>query len=100
MSNRDNSREQWERDVVERQHNLTPAEITRTSKFRGSGLARTAAPLPIGVRWSYVVIGVVLLALGIGVRIGFDIPALLWIGTGLAAVGLFVLLSSIRWTAT
>lgn len=46
MSDTDNSLEQWQQEIVERQHNLTPAEITRTSQFRASGLPRSAA-LPI-----------------------------------------------------
>jgi hypothetical protein len=98
MSNRVNSREEWKQDIVERQHNLTPAEITRTSQFRASGLPRSA-PLPISVRWIQVCFGMALLALGIGVRVAFDKPLLLAVGTAFAAVGLFVMSSAVRWTA-
>ncbi len=98
MSNRTNSPEEWKQDLVERQHNLTPAEITRTSQFRASGQPRSA-PLPISVRWIYVCVGAVLLALGIGVRVAFDTPSLLVLGTTFGAVGLLVMLSAVRWTA-
>jgi hypothetical protein len=98
MSNRTDSREEWEQDLVERQHNLTPAEITRTSQFRASGLPGSA-PLPISVRWIYVCVGAALLAIGIGVRVAFDKPFLLVVGITFSAVGLFVMLSAIRWTA-
>ena len=98
MSNRTNPREEWRQDLVERQHNLTPAEITRTSQFRASGLPRFAA-LPISVRWIYVCVGAALLALGIGVRVAFDKPFLLVVGTAFAAVGLLVMLAAVRWTA-
>jgi hypothetical protein len=98
MSNRTNSREEWKQDIVERQHNLTPAEIIRTSQFRASGLPRSA-PLPISVRWVYVCVGAALLALGIGVRVAFDKPFLLVVSTAFGAVGLLVMLSAVRWTA-
>lgn len=98
MSNRTNSREEWKQDIVERQHNLTPAEITRTSQFRASGLPRSA-PLPISVRWIYVCVGATLLVVGIGVRVAFDKPFLLAVGTAFAAVGLVVMLSAVRWSA-
>jgi len=98
MSNRDNSREEWQQEIVERQHNLTPAEITRTSRFRASGLRRSA-PLPFAVRWMHVCLGAALLALGIGVRVAFDKPYLLWVGTAFGAAGLLVMLSAVRWTA-
>ncbi|MFZ0292013.1 MAG: hypothetical protein WAL52_00295 [Candidatus Sulfotelmatobacter sp.] len=98
MSNSTNSREEWKQDIVERQHNLTPAEITRTSQFRSSGLPRSA-PLPISVRWIYVCVGAALLVLGIGVRVVFDKPFLLVVGTAFGAVGLLVMLSVVRWTA-
>jgi hypothetical protein len=98
MSNRNNSQEEWEQDIVERQHNLAPAEITRTSQFRASGLPRSA-PLPIAVRWIHVRVGAALFALGIGVRLVFDNPYSLVIGTALGAGGLLVMLSAVRWTA-
>jgi hypothetical protein len=98
MRNRTNSREEWKQDIVERQHNLTPAEITRTSQFRASGMPR-AAPLAIAVRWIYVCVGAALLALGVGVRLVFDKPFLLVAGTVSGAVGLLVALSAVRWTA-
>jgi hypothetical protein len=98
MSNRDNSLEEWKRDIVERQHNLTPADISRTSQFRASGLPRSA-PLPLSVRWVYVCVGAALLALGIGVRVAFDKPFWLVVGTALGGVGLLVVLSAVRWTA-
>jgi hypothetical protein len=98
MSNRDNSREEWKLEVIERQHNLTPAEITRTSQFRASGLPRSA-PLPIAVRWIYVWIGAVLLALGIGIRVAFHSPYSLVVGTASGAAGLLVMLLAIQWTA-
>ena len=98
MSHHNNSREEWEQDIVERQHNLTPAEITRASQFRASGLRRSA-PLPIAVRWIYVCIGAALLALGIGVRVAIDKPLFLIVGAAFGAVGLLVMLSAVRWTA-
>lgn len=98
MSNQDNSREQWQQELVERQHNLTPAEITRTSRFRASGLPRTA-PLPIAVRWIYVCVGAALFVLGIGISAAFDKPYSLVVAAVLSAAGLFVMLSGIRWTA-
>jgi hypothetical protein len=98
MSNRTNSREEWKQDIVERQHNLTPAEITRTSQFRASGLPRSA-PLPISVRWIYVCVGAALLALGIGVRVAFDKPFFLVVGTTFGAIGLLVMLWAVRWSA-
>ena len=97
MTHRNNSREEWKQDIVERQHNLTPAEITRASQFRASGLPRSA-PLPIAVRWIYVCVGAALLALGIGVRVAFDKP-LVVVSAAFGAVGLLVMLSAVRWTA-
>jgi|SRR5579872_3879601 len=98
MGDRTNSPEEWKQDLVERQHNLAPAEITRTSQFRASGLPRSA-PLPISVRWIWVCVGAALLALGIGVRVAFDKPFLLVVGTSFGAVGLLAMLSAVRWTA-
>ncbi len=98
MSNQSNSREQWEQDLVERQHNLTPADITRSSQFRNSGLPRTA-PLPIAARWRYVWLGAALFILGIGIRLVFDNTYSLVVGIGCGAAGLFEMLSNIRWTA-
>jgi hypothetical protein len=98
MTHKNNSREQWEQELVERQHNLAPADITRRSQFRGSGLPRTA-PLPIAVRWRYVWLGAALCVLGIGIGLIFDKPYSLVVGTALGAAGFFVMLSCIRWTA-
>ena len=98
MANRDESREQWEEELVERQHNLTPADITRTSQFRASGVPRTA-PLPIAVRWIYVCVGAALFVLGIGIRLAVEKPYWSVIGTVLGAAGLLVILSGVRWTA-
>ncbi len=98
MTHRNKSREQWEQGLAERQHNLTPADITRTSQFRASGLPRTA-PLPIAVRWIYVCIGAVLFILGIAVRLAFDKPYSLVVGIVLGVAGLLLMLSAVRWTA-
>ena len=98
MRNRTSSREEWERDIVERQYNLTPADITRTSQFRASGLPKSA-PLPFSIRWIYVCVGAALLALGMGLRVAFDRLFLLDIGAAFAAVGLLVMLSAVRWTS-
>ncbi len=98
MPSRDNSREEWERELIERQHNLTPAQITRTSRFRASGLPRTA-PLPIAVRWIRVSAGTALFAVGIGVRVVFDTTYLSALGAALGVAGLLVALSGVRWTA-
>ena len=72
MSNRTNSREEWKQDIVERQHNLAPADVTRRSQYRGSGLPRNA-PLPIAVAWKRVWVGAALFVLAVGIRLGFDI---------------------------
>lgn len=98
MTSTNNSREQWRQDVVERQHNLTPADITRTSKFRASGLPRTA-PLPIVVRWVSVCIGILLVALGVGTRAALDNPYSLVLGLVIGTAGLLLILASVRWTA-
>jgi hypothetical protein len=98
MINKNNSAEQWQQDLIERQQNLTPADITRTSQFRGSGLARNA-PLPIAIRWKYVGIGAALFVLGVGIKLASDMPYSLVVCTALGATGLFVMLSGIRWTA-
>ena len=94
---RNNSREQWERDVFERQQNLTPAEITRRSEFRASGLP-TSAPLPITIRRTNVFLGAVLLVSGMAFRLMFDTRLVLLIGTVLGVAGLLLLLSAVRWT--
>jgi len=98
VTNENNSSEQWQQGLVERQQNLTPADITRRSQFRSSGLPRNA-PLPIAITWKRVYVGAALFLLGIGVRLVFDIPYPLVVCTALSAAGLFVMLSSIRWTA-
>ena len=98
MTNENNSAEQWQQDLVERQQNLTPADITRSSQFRRSGLPRNA-PLPIAVTWKRVWVGAVLFLLGVGVRLVFDIPYSLVACAALSATGLFTMLSAIRWTA-
>jgi hypothetical protein len=98
MTNENNSPEQWQQDLIERQQNLTPADITRRSQFRGSGLPRNA-PLPIAVAWKRVCVGAALFVLGVGIRLGFDIPYSLAVCTALGAAGLFVMLSGVRWTA-
>ena len=98
MTNQNNSREQWEQELAERQHNLTPADITRRSQFRGSGLPRTA-PLPVAVQWRYVWVGAALFLLGMGAKLAFDKPYSLVVGIALGAAGLFVMLSGVRWTA-
>jgi hypothetical protein len=98
MTSEKNSPEQWQQDLVERQQNLTPADITRRSQFRGSGLPRNA-PLPIAVAWKSVWGGAALFVLGIGIRLAFDNPYSLAVCTALCAAGLLVMLSGIRWTA-
>ncbi len=98
MSNRTNSREEWKQDIVERQHNLAPADVTRRSQYRGSGLPRNA-PLPIAVAWKRVWVGAALFVLAVGIRLGFDIAYSLTVCTALGAAGLFVMLSGVRWTA-
>ena len=98
MTSQNNSREQWEQELVERQHNLAPADITRSSQFRGSGLPRTA-PLPIAIRWKYLWVGAALSIFGIGIRLAFDKPYSFVVATALGAAGLFVMLSGVRWTA-
>jgi hypothetical protein len=97
MTSRNNSPEQWERELIERQHNLTPATMTRSSQFRGSGLPRTAR-LPIALRWKYIWFGAALFVLGIGIRLVFNEHHLPAIGGAVGAAGLFVMLSGIRWT--
>jgi hypothetical protein len=98
MTKENNSLEQWQQDLVERQQNLAPADITRRSQFRGSGLPRSAA-LPLAVAWKRVGGGAALFVLGIGIRLGVDIPYSFAVCTALCAAGLFVMLSGIRWTA-
>lgn len=98
MTSRNNLPEQWERELLERQHNLTPATITRSSQFRGSGLPRTAS-LPIAPRWKYVWLGAALFVLGVGIRLVFDKHYLPTIRAAIGAAGLFVMLPGIRWTA-
>ena len=98
MTHQNNSREQWEQELTERQHNLAPADITRSSQFRGSGLLRSA-PLPITIRSKYVWVGAALFVLGIGLRLAFHNALSLVVGTAFGAVGLFVIVLSVRWTA-
>jgi hypothetical protein len=98
MTNQNNSREHWEQELCERQHNLAPADITRRSQFRGSGLPRNA-PLPITLRWRYLWVGAALFVLGIGIILAFDKPYSPIVGTAFGAAGLFVMLSGVRWTA-
>jgi hypothetical protein len=98
MTHQNESREQWEQELTERQHNLAPADITRSSQFRGSGLPRTAL-LPIAFRWRYLCLGAALFVLGIGIRVILEKPYSLVVGTALGAAGLVFMLSCIRWTA-
>lgn len=98
MTDRDKLREQWQQELAERQHNLAPADITRISQFRSSGLPRNS-PLPIAVRWFYVWVGAALFVLGIGIRLAIDKPYSLVAGTAFGAAGLLLMLSGVRWTA-
>ena len=92
------SRQQWEVELWERQHNLTPAEITRTSQYRASGLAKHAT-LPMSISAARLWAGAASIVLGVIVGAIFQTSAGLRFGCLLGGiwVGLYLTLASVRW---
>ena len=92
------SRREWEVELLERQYNLTPAEITRTSQYRASALPRNA-PLPMSISAARLWAGAASIVLGvIGSAIFQSSPGLRF-GCLLGGiwVGLYLALASVRW---
>ena len=92
------SRLSWEHDLWERQHNLTPADITRTSDYRASGLPKNA-PLPMSVSFAKLWAGTTTILLGIIGGAIFQTSPALRFGCLFASiwVGLYLTLASVRW---
>jgi hypothetical protein len=93
---REESRQQWESEIRERQHNLTPADITRTSQFRASGLPKNA-PLPISISKARLGTGLVLTLLGIVGGALSSNGTLYLISCLFGGTGLCLILAAVRW---
>ncbi len=92
------SREEWELELWERQHNLGEADITRRSQFRASGLPKDA-PLPIRIRQGRIWMGIAVLVIPVilAALFGNRWAGIACFATG--AVGLYLIATSVRWTA-
>ena len=86
------SREEWEQELIDRQHNVTPAERLRASYYASGDLANKRPAIVSILRF---VFGLVIAALGI---VAFREAESVAIAVSLLAVGGCIALTAVRWT--
>ena len=92
------SRQQWEVELWERQYDLAPADIARTSQYRACVLSRNA-PLPMSISATRLWAGAASVVLGVIGGAIFQTSPVLRFGClfGGIWVGLYLTLASVRW---
>ncbi len=86
MDRREKSREEWERELLEDQYNILPADGSRVGHIMAKR-STSPAPIPDSAHLIRGLIGGVLLALGVAI-LSANISHKLWLGLASLIAGL------------
>jgi len=92
MDKRKQSREEWEQEIRERQHNITPAEQLRTAHY----VAKGSRGAPIALALVRFVLGGASLGLGI-IAFSSGIPHRAALGVASLTAGCYLGFTAFRW---
>src|ERR1022692_973539 len=96
MPSQEESRKEWEKEIIDVQHRVTFPEELRSVQIIAKKLSSTPAPIP---DFAHVIRGLlsgVLLALALAI-LSSSVPHKMWLGFALATAGVCLGTTAFRW---
>jgi hypothetical protein len=96
MDQKEKSREKWEREFIEDQYNIIPADGSRVGHIMAKR-SPTTAPIPDLAHLVRLLLGGILLVIGFLLLFSSDIPHKAALGVAVLAASCFLGVTAFRW---
>ncbi|MFZ3263094.1 MAG: hypothetical protein WA172_03775 [Terriglobales bacterium] len=96
MPAQEESREEWEKEIIDVQHSVTFPEELRSAQIIAKKLSSTPAPIPDFAHFIRGILSSVLLAGAVAI-LSSNVPHKIWLSLGLLTAGIGVGATAFRW---